>query len=46
MVQNADYEKDGLILIGSSETMNNDRAACMSEVSNVELTFTYVIPDR
>ncbi len=46
MVRNPAEEAKGLILIGKSEDRNPDNAACMSQISNIELVFTYVIADR
>jgi hypothetical protein len=44
MIHNPDYEAQGLILVGPNEDLNDDNAACLSEVRGISLSFTYAIP--
>ncbi len=46
MIHNPDDEAHGLILVGPNEDRNDDIAACMSQISDNTLAFTYVIADR
>lgn len=46
MIDDPAAEARGLALVGPNEAMSLDRAACMSEISPLTLTFRYEIPDR
>jgi hypothetical protein len=46
MLNDPAAEARGLILVGPNEELNEDNAACLSQVSGIALTFTYAIADR
>ncbi len=46
MINNPEVEARGLILVGQNEEMNKDNGACLSQISEIMLTFTYAIADR
>jgi hypothetical protein len=46
MLNTPDAEERGLILVGQNEEMNEDNGACLSQISEIRLTFTYAIADR
>ena len=43
MIQNAEDEARGLILVAPNEKMEPDNAACMSAIADIELSYTYAI---
>lgn len=41
MIADPQVETQGLVLMGPNESLTPDRAACMSQISNLSLSFTY-----